>query len=229
MGHSLGRNAGLYHLQDWLVRQIICILALPNSLKLPLQGRYELLRPKRTSLKYRIPEADEGCIEFLSCLLSVDPHQRPTAREALEHPWLQCTYSSSAWAAVKCKALVSCLRPASNNMGLRLGFLGRESKIQPIRLHILLTIFTKNASYWFQMHSSVPWFVCRVLQPPCANWFYNQSPCFIRPHLTGLSGQLVSATLMQHDVRLNGMFILLWLSNGTQCNAEASLGYSSAV
>ena len=58
-----------------------------------LQGRYELLRPKRTSLKHRIPEADDGCIEFVRHLLSVDPKTRPTAQQALQHPWLQHQYN----------------------------------------------------------------------------------------------------------------------------------------
>ena len=57
-----------------------------------LQGRYELLRPKRTSLRHRIPDADEGCLEFLSTLLTVDPKLRPTAAEALQHPWLSFKY-----------------------------------------------------------------------------------------------------------------------------------------
>lgn len=60
-----------------------------------MQGRFEYLHPKRTSLKFRVPEADEGCINFISCLLSVDPKKRPTAAEALQHPWLQHDYESS--------------------------------------------------------------------------------------------------------------------------------------
>lgn len=59
-----------------------------------VQGRYEYLRPRRTSLKYRVPEADEGCIDFMGCLLSVDPKKRPSAQEALQHPWLQHNYES---------------------------------------------------------------------------------------------------------------------------------------
>jgi dual specificity tyrosine-phosphorylation-regulated kinase 2/3/4 len=56
-------------------------------------GRYELLLPKRTSLKHRVgPCADEGFLDFLTYLLAVDPGQRPTADEALLHPWLQHSY-----------------------------------------------------------------------------------------------------------------------------------------
>ncbi|GLC52975.1 hypothetical protein PLESTB_000694600 [Pleodorina starrii] len=56
--------------------------------------RYELLLPKRTSLRHRMPDADEGLLEFVSYLLTVDPRKRPTAAEALKHPWLQQEYPS---------------------------------------------------------------------------------------------------------------------------------------
>jgi serine/threonine protein kinase len=57
-----------------------------------LQCRYEYLRPKRTSLRARVPEADAGCLDFLGSLLTIDPEQRPSAEQALHHPWLQHPY-----------------------------------------------------------------------------------------------------------------------------------------
>ncbi|GBF94468.1 hypothetical protein Rsub_07002 [Raphidocelis subcapitata] len=54
--------------------------------------RYELLIPKRTSLRHRVPCGDEGFVDFLSYLLTPDPAERPTAEEALAHPWLHCHY-----------------------------------------------------------------------------------------------------------------------------------------
>jgi serine/threonine protein kinase len=57
-----------------------------------VQGRFEFLRPKRTSLARRVPEADPGMLDFLQELLQVDPALRPTAAEALCHPWLQHQY-----------------------------------------------------------------------------------------------------------------------------------------
>ncbi len=42
----------------------------------------------------RMPDADEGLMEFVSHLLTVDPRKRPTAAEALKHPWLQMEYPS---------------------------------------------------------------------------------------------------------------------------------------
>lgn len=55
-------------------------------------SRYEFLRPKATSLARRVPQADEGMLAFLKALLQVDPTKRPTAAEALQHPWLQQQY-----------------------------------------------------------------------------------------------------------------------------------------
>ena len=57
-----------------------------------VQARFEILRPKRTSLKWRVPEADAGCLSFLSSLLTTDPKLRPSALEALQHPWLSHNY-----------------------------------------------------------------------------------------------------------------------------------------
>ena len=55
-------------------------------------GQLEFLRPKKTSLARRVPQADAGMLDFLGCLLQVDPSRRPTAAEALQHPWLHQRY-----------------------------------------------------------------------------------------------------------------------------------------
>lgn len=41
-----------------------------------VQGRYEFLRPKVTSLARRVPLADEGMLAFLKCLLQVGGRKR---------------------------------------------------------------------------------------------------------------------------------------------------------
>lgn len=56
--------------------------------------RYELLVPRKTSLRHRVPDADSGLVDFVAFLLNVDPHKRPSAEEALCHPWLQHQYPS---------------------------------------------------------------------------------------------------------------------------------------
>ncbi|KAL4424107.1 hypothetical protein ABPG75_001408 [Micractinium tetrahymenae] len=72
-----GRYAHKYFLRDGRIFE-----------KNPHTGRYEFLRPKLTSLTRRVPQADEGMLAFLKYLLQVDPSKRPTAAEALQHPWL---------------------------------------------------------------------------------------------------------------------------------------------
>ena len=60
-----------------------------------MQGQFEVLVPKRTSLRGRVPRADTGCLSFLQALLQVDPAVRPTAAQALAHPWLSQQYPAS--------------------------------------------------------------------------------------------------------------------------------------
>jgi serine/threonine protein kinase len=61
-----------------------------------LLRRYELLMPKHTSLRHRVPAADDGFLDFLSYLLTPDPSARPSATEALLHPWLSHPYPPAA-------------------------------------------------------------------------------------------------------------------------------------
>eukprot|EP00271_Cylindrocystis_brebissonii_P016696 TRINITY_DN408_c0_g1_i1.p1 TRINITY_DN408_c0_g1~~TRINITY_DN408_c0_g1_i1.p1 ORF type:complete len:1606 (-),score=366.34 TRINITY_DN408_c0_g1_i1:2050-6867(-) len=58
----------------------------------PDTKQLELLIPKKSSLKQRLPGADPGFIDFVDSLLQVDPEKRPTALEALSHPWLAQPY-----------------------------------------------------------------------------------------------------------------------------------------
>lgn len=57
-------------------------------------GLVAILSPGRTSLATVLGvDPDEsaaaaGFLDFLTALLQIDPARRPTAREALEHPWL---------------------------------------------------------------------------------------------------------------------------------------------
>lgn len=59
-------------------------------------GQYHLVFPKRTTLESRLhcprPDAcskDEALfVDFVSSTLCLDPRKRPTAYEALQHPWL---------------------------------------------------------------------------------------------------------------------------------------------
>jgi len=47
-----------------------------------------LIYPKKTSLKARLKTDNALFLDFLAQLLRVRPLDRPTASEALKHPWL---------------------------------------------------------------------------------------------------------------------------------------------
>lgn len=53
---------------------------------------FVLLHPKKSSLEKRLRSPDAGFVSFVSALLSLDPAVRPSAREALEHPWFKQEY-----------------------------------------------------------------------------------------------------------------------------------------
>ncbi|BAT72594.1 Dual specificity protein [Vigna angularis] len=55
-------------------------------------NRLEYLIPKKTSLRHRLPMGDQGFIDFVAHLLEVNPKERPSASEALKHPWLSYPY-----------------------------------------------------------------------------------------------------------------------------------------
>jgi hypothetical protein len=52
-------------------------------------GTMNYLQPRRCSLRHRLgQQADDLFVDFVETLLTVDPANRPTAAEALQHPWL---------------------------------------------------------------------------------------------------------------------------------------------
>ncbi|KAK8942055.1 Serine/threonine-protein kinase AFC2 [Platanthera guangdongensis] len=55
-------------------------------------NRLEYLIPKKTSLRHRLPMGDQGFIDFIAHLLEINPKKRPSAEEALRHPWLSYPY-----------------------------------------------------------------------------------------------------------------------------------------
>lgn len=96
-----GRDAGKYFTRN---RQIFERVRVPcdeaaaalehpgdvavDSAGAPTVTRYLLIYPKRTTLRHRLHAPDPTFVEFVSWLLTLDPQTRPTAAEALEHPWL---------------------------------------------------------------------------------------------------------------------------------------------
>jgi serine/threonine protein kinase len=56
--------------------------------------KIHILVPKKTTLKARVKVDDAYFLHFVRWLLEVDPTKRPSAREAMNHPWLtECQYS----------------------------------------------------------------------------------------------------------------------------------------
>lgn len=80
----------MYH-----IRWIWCILHFDSQ----DTNRLEYLIPKKTSLRHRLPMGDQGFTDFVAHLLEVNPKKRPTAADALRHPWLSYPYEPiSSWA-----------------------------------------------------------------------------------------------------------------------------------
>ncbi|XP_041009530.1 LOW QUALITY PROTEIN: dual specificity tyrosine-phosphorylation-regulated kinase 2-like [Juglans microcarpa x Juglans regia] len=52
----------------------------------------EYIIPESSSLEHQLQVTDIGFIDFVKSLLEIDPKRRPTAMEALEHPWLSHRY-----------------------------------------------------------------------------------------------------------------------------------------
>ena len=67
-------------------------LSLSLSFFFQESNRLEYLIPKKTSLRHRLPMGDQGFIDFVAHLLEINPKKRPSASEALKHPWLSYPY-----------------------------------------------------------------------------------------------------------------------------------------
>lgn len=72
------------HVFAYLISGAILVLQETN--------RLEYLIPKKTSLRHRLPMGDQGFIDFVAHLLEINPKKRPSASEALKHPWLSYPY-----------------------------------------------------------------------------------------------------------------------------------------
>lgn len=58
----------------------------------PVGTKIHLMVPKQTSLTARLRSDDEVFLDFVRSLLEIDKDARPTAKEALEHPWFKVKY-----------------------------------------------------------------------------------------------------------------------------------------
>nr|CAB3498412.1 unnamed protein product [Digitaria exilis] len=86
-----GRETYKYFTKNHMLYERNQVLSL-HFFVLQESNRLEYLIPKKTSLRHRLPMADQGFIEFVAYLLEVNPKKRPSASEALKHPWLSFPY-----------------------------------------------------------------------------------------------------------------------------------------
>ncbi|XP_020551096.1 serine/threonine-protein kinase ppk15 isoform X2 [Sesamum indicum] len=60
-------------------------------------NKIEYIVPKETSLEHHLQISDSCFIDFLKHMLEINPNRRPTAREALQHPWLLHSYEVNSF------------------------------------------------------------------------------------------------------------------------------------
>ncbi len=51
-------------------------------------SKIQILIPKRTTLKHRLKVDDANFIDFIKCLLELDPEKRLSSKDAMNHPWI---------------------------------------------------------------------------------------------------------------------------------------------
>ncbi|KAM6582456.1 hypothetical protein CsatB_009458 [Cannabis sativa] len=56
----------------------------------------EYIIPEESSLEHHLRVTDSGLMDFIRSLLEINPERRPTAKEALQHPWLSHIYLPSS-------------------------------------------------------------------------------------------------------------------------------------
>ena len=55
--------------------------------------KIQIMVSKKTTLKHRLKCDDPYFLDFVRWLLEIDPTKRPSAKEAMQHPWLtECVY-----------------------------------------------------------------------------------------------------------------------------------------
>uniref|UniRef100_A0A5B7BTL5 Putative dual specificity tyrosine-phosphorylation-regulated kinase 4 n=1 Tax=Davidia involucrata TaxID=16924 RepID=A0A5B7BTL5_DAVIN len=59
-------------------------------------NQLEYIILEESSLEHHLQVSDFGFIDFVRDLLQINPQRRPTAREALEHPWLSHRYEPNS-------------------------------------------------------------------------------------------------------------------------------------
>jgi len=81
-----GRFVSQYFTQDGrLFREVETAVPGPPG---TCERHIQIFLPKQSSLRQRMRTNDKEFVNFLSCLLKLDPTERLSAKDALQHPWL---------------------------------------------------------------------------------------------------------------------------------------------
>ncbi|GFQ01310.1 serine/threonine-protein kinase ppk5 [Phtheirospermum japonicum] len=60
-------------------------------------NKVEYIVPEETTLEHHLQICDSCFLDFLKYLLEINPKKRPTAIEALQHPWLSYAYEVNSY------------------------------------------------------------------------------------------------------------------------------------
>ena len=89
------------NVKDLFCKEKLLFMEVPNENNNNLSNstshnkKMHVIVPKKTLLKNRLHCNDENFIEFIRFLLQIDPNERPSAKEALEHPWFNVKYNEN--------------------------------------------------------------------------------------------------------------------------------------
>ena len=84
-----GRHSSNFFTKERLIYQQVSNKSEANP---AAKRRFLVLVPKKSSLKARLKSEDQEFVSFIESLLQLDKEKRPTASEAMKHPWFSKKY-----------------------------------------------------------------------------------------------------------------------------------------
>ena len=87
-----GRHVSNFFTKEKLLYQVVTGKTEEPGLPGPSKKRLLVLVPKRSSLRARLKSDDEEFVDFIKSTLDLDKERRPTAAQAMTHPWFLKKY-----------------------------------------------------------------------------------------------------------------------------------------
>lgn len=84
-----GRHVNNFFTKEKLLYQVVSSKGEDNPTG---KRKFLVMVPKKSSLKARLKCEDKEFLDFIKCLLELDKEKRPTATEAMNHPWFVKKY-----------------------------------------------------------------------------------------------------------------------------------------